>query len=329
MTDLSKPDSLSDQAATDVLPAPCVPLVRCRLTFRALEPVVLPPFAGSTWRGLLGAALRRLARPSARWPQGTAGAEAARRELFEAAPAPDAAKMRRYRTVPPPFLLAPPFRAEPMALAEGERTALDLTLVGRAGDHLPPLIEAFALAAELGVGRERGRLLLAEVAELDHDRLGALIYGAGGRIALPPPRGYAAPPPPAGPVAVTFATPLRLKCDERLVGPDELTAGALLMSLLRRVSMLSYFHTEAPHETDFERLKQLAAGARVTARALAWHEQARWSATHQDRLAMGGIIGRAALELAPALWPYLWLGQWLHAGKGTTMGNGALRLAAG
>jgi CRISPR/Cas system endoribonuclease Cas6 (RAMP superfamily) len=43
---------------------------------------------------------------------------------------------------------------------------------------------------------------------------------------------------------------------------------------------------------------------------------------------MGGLVGRMVLDLsgAPDLWPFLWHGQWLHAGKGATMGMGAYRL---
>jgi CRISPR/Cas system endoribonuclease Cas6 (RAMP superfamily) len=39
---------------------------------------------------------------------------------------------------------------------------------------------------------------------------------------------------------------------------------------------------------------------------------------------MGGLVGEIVVELAEGspLWPYLWLGQWLHAGKGTSMGLG-------
>jgi CRISPR/Cas system endoribonuclease Cas6 (RAMP superfamily) len=43
---------------------------------------------------------------------------------------------------------------------------------------------------------------------------------------------------------------------------------------------------------------------------------------------MGGILGSFLLngeELAD-FWPYLWLGQWTHAGKGATMGLGRYRI---
>ncbi|MEZ5581405.1 MAG: CRISPR system precrRNA processing endoribonuclease RAMP protein Cas6 [Candidatus Competibacteraceae bacterium] len=42
----------------------------------------------------------------------------------------------------------------------------------------------------------------------------------------------------------------------------------------------------------------------------------------------GGIIGELTLtgdKLAP-FWPYLWLGQWTHVGKGAVMGLGQYRL---
>lgn len=47
---------------------------------------------------------------------------------------------------------------------------------------------------------------------------------------------------------------------------------------------------------------------------------------------LGGLVGIIRLEgldLAP-FWPYLWLGQWTHAGKATSIGLGryTLELAA-
>jgi CRISPR/Cas system endoribonuclease Cas6 (RAMP superfamily) len=40
---------------------------------------------------------------------------------------------------------------------------------------------------------------------------------------------------------------------------------------------------------------------------------------------MGGLVGSVHLEMRGLedFWPYLWLGQWTHAGKGTSMGMGA------
>ena len=46
--------------------------------------------------------------------------------------------------------------------------------------------------------------------------------------------------------------------------------------------------------------------------------------------ALGGVLGRWSLRGDPAtlaaLWPWLWLGQWLHVGKNATMGMGAYAL---
>jgi hypothetical protein len=45
-------------------------------------------------------------------------------------------------------------------------------------------------------------------------------------------------------------------------------------------------------------------------------------------MTLGGVVGTWTLrgDLAPLL-PWLWLGQWLHAGKNATMGMGRYTLA--
>ncbi len=65
--------------------------------------------------------------------------------------------------------------------------------------------------------------------------------------------------------------------------------------------------------------------------ALRWHEWTRYSSRQHTLMELGGLLGTFELsgpDLAP-LWPLLWLGQWVHAGKGTTFGLGAYRLELG
>jgi hypothetical protein len=127
---------------------------------------------------------------------------------------------------------------------------------------------------------------------------------------------------------VEFATPFRSKEHGRLVTPAMFEARHLLGNLIRRVSLLSYFHTDRPLETDFRALKHVARSVSIVERDLAWSDWTRWSGRQRTTMQMGGLVGTIRLDLrsADAVWPYLWLGQWLHAGKGCTMGLGALRL---
>ena len=68
----------------------------------------------------------------------------------------------------------------------------------------------------------------------------------------------------------------------------------------------------------------------MAAAPLRWHEWTRYSSRQDALLQMGGLLGEitvAGADLSP-FWPYLWLGQWTHAGKGTSMGLGKYRIEA-
>jgi hypothetical protein len=62
--------------------------------------------------------------------------------------------------------------------------------------------------------------------------------------------------------------------------------------------------------------------------SLRWSEWTRFSSRQNTTMQMGGLVGAIALEGSglAAFWPALWLGQWVHVGKGTSFGLGKYRL---
>jgi hypothetical protein len=319
-TQNSKAGSMPDVALT---------LARYRFRFRALETVRFPPYAGSAWRGLFGRSLKRTVcvtrepdcRPclllrSCPYP-----------EVFETHPPNDAADLRRYHDAPHPYVLRPDPR-QPRTVEPGAGFELELVLVGRAIGYLPYLVQTFRTAGEQGLGRAGARFAVAELAQA---RGGGwqTIYAADGVLKPLDPEPVHIPPPPEG-VRLIIDTPLRLRRDGELVTPRTFAFHDLLRNLLRRVSMLSQLHTDRPLAIDYPSLSRAAREIELRAKDLRWWDWKRYSSRQRTELAMGGVVGSivlAASELGP-FWPYLWLGQWVHAGKGAVMGLGRYRMEA-
>jgi hypothetical protein len=61
---------------------------------------------------------------------------------------------------------------------------------------------------------------------------------------------------------------------------------------------------------------------------LQWLDWERYSSRQKQKLRMGGLTGAVDLDGSQLadLWPYIWLGQWTHAGKGTSMGLGRFEI---
>lgn len=320
------------EAESALLPTPVLPIARYRFSFVAEDAVAFPAMAGSAWRGVLGHALKRavcvtrapvcagcLLQYSCSYPY-----------IFETPPPRASRKMRRYRTVPHPYILDTRC-CDGQNIAPGQIATVGLTLVGRGNQHLPYLIHALTRGAEHGVGRGRGRLTLTEVVQQSADgssESGERIYAPGETLFPTPPKTPLCPAPPSSGASLVFETPLRVKRDGRLVAAEALGFADLFGSLLRRVSMLMEFHGEAPLETDFAALMTLARRVDLGERRLGWKEEGRYSSRQKALMRVGGIVGVAALpsNMPAALWPYVWLGQWVHAGHLTTMGFGSYRV---
>ena len=117
-------------------------------------------------------------------------------------------------------------------------------------------------------------------------------------------------------------TPTRLVYDSHLT--IDLEFHMLILQLLRRLSLLSYFHNGGdPSEIDFREIIKRAEGVRVVNKDLRWHDWSRYSARQDTRMKMGGFVGEISFEgdIGPFM-PLIRAGEVLHVGKGTSFGLG-------
>ncbi|MBX5454806.1 MAG: CRISPR system precrRNA processing endoribonuclease RAMP protein Cas6 [Acidobacteriia bacterium] len=293
------------------------PLYEARFVFASQELARFQRFPGSAWRGAFGTALKRLVctmhlRPCPGCPLlGVCPFP----QIFDPPADPETARHGLSRLRMPPYVLDPPETPRAGFFAAGEPIPVTLRLIGEAGRFGAYAALALVQAAERGIGPDRARL--------------TLLHGNGESA---PPRLHRLelplPPLPPGPISVHFTTPLRLKIENDLCTPANLTPAHVLGAAVRRFSLACMHDAGLPPEADFRALKQAMQTLRWEETSLHWCETTRRSQRQGTLMRLGGIVGQARLDLAPApaLWPFLWFAQWLHLGKAATMGFGRIRL---
>ena len=302
--------------------------VRYRFEFRMEGETPLPGYTGSTWRGLLGHGLRYIScmtgKPSC------AGcllsSDCVYYRLFEGHQGRTA---RSALGNPHPFVLGVPGEAGRKRVRPGDSLNLEITLMGMAEEWLPHIALGLVNAGRLGIGRERAPFELVTVR-----REPCLGRGGWQEIGLPRPGWMDGLPAasvtiPEAPTAVQIelVTPLRTKRRGRLLGPREFVAGDFLRQLWRRARDLSDAWGRAGEirlPVPVGRWDCFDGSATCRVR---WHDWSRYSSRQKTRMQMGGLVGSLRLdgEALEEWWPLLWIGQWFHLGKGTSMGLGCYR----
>ncbi|MBF0160260.1 MAG: CRISPR system precrRNA processing endoribonuclease RAMP protein Cas6 [Magnetococcales bacterium] len=306
------------------------PAVRYRLEFEVEQPIQLPEYAGSTLRGIFGAALRRLScltrEPSCH------GCGLARScpysVIFEAPPPPDGHVVQDFAAIPNPYIIEPPTWGQ-RYYRTGETLLFHMVLVGRARAQLALIVLAWQQAMERRVGAGEGKAKLLRVLVQQPDGLFQPVFDQGEGVLLE--HDDTTPwPQVVGTEQMTLhlTTPLRINRRGAPLGVGQLTPRDFLMALLRRVSLLAEFHAGLDLGFDFAVLSQ-AATQLTAAGSLQWRDWKRWSSRQEQEMMLGGLVGSWTLH--GALHPFqaaLALGQWLHVGKNTTFGLGQYRLEA-
>jgi DNA-binding transcriptional regulator of glucitol operon len=305
-------------------------LARFRFELQALDPIALPEYPGSAWRGLLGHGLRRTACVTGQ--PTCAGCllihACVYSALFETPP-PPGKDIVGFTAMPHPFVLQLDPEA-PQRYPAGTRIDVGLTLVGPSVAQLPYLIRSLDSAGQQGVGRDRGRFRVGAVAQetaLGSDRWERVYQAAHATYRPLAPLSPSLPPAPER-VALRLRTPLRIKRDGRFVVPERFTLTDFFRHLYNRIQRLALLYGGQPEGFEWHESAALVGGLQLCAANLSWHDWTRYSARQSTLMQLGGLMGDLIIA-GPAIahfWPVLWVGQWTHVGKGTSFGLGAYRL---
>lgn len=286
----------------------------------------LPPFKGSTLRGVFGVALKRvtcaLRHQECRQCLLRSGCVYAK--VFER----DGGN-RGGSQAPHPFVLVPALNTDTV-FQPGDAFDCRLLLFGWANELLPYFVYAFEQVGRIGIGRavagRRGRFTLAEVTcgnrSLYDSRDRRLSEGNTTDLTL---ESFAAPSQPVGRVTLALETPLRVKFRNRFA--DELPFHLLVRAMMRRVSLLSEHFGDGKPALDYPGLVARAEAITTADSKLRWIEWRRYS-NRQDRdMLLGGLMGTITYEgNLNEFIPLIHFCQKVHVGKATTFGLGKLRV---
>ena len=317
-----------------------LPIARYRFSARVVDALALPPYAGSLLRGQFGAALRHLAcmtrqpscigcplRDTCPYPR-----------IFEA-PAPPEHALQRFSAIPNAYVVEPPSPAieqenaqVPKVLEPGQTLAFHMVLTGNALAQLPLIIVAWERALRQGLTKNRSRAELTDVHWADAngalhpvwhgDQLQLQAHAASLQVPLLPAatRG----------LVLHIYTPLRLQHQGHPLRPQQLRPRTLVSAVARRAALVLEFHAAQSQWGPQVPAITAIAEQLTDQRALHWFDWKRYSSRQQQEMTLGGVVGQWQLhgsaQALASVWPWLWLGQWLHVGKNASFGLGGYRL---
>ncbi len=299
----------------------------CRLENDAL----LPPFKGSTFRGVFGRALKRVVCPLR---NKTCDSCLLREKclyslVFETLSDNIQIQGARASSPPHPFVIEPPL-TEAETLKEGEKFDFNLLLFGEVNRSLSYFIYAFEQMGKIGLGKRvnghRGHFLLERV----NSYKGNILYSSGDKtlrdldsyqdLNLREPgkkhEGHFQ-------VKISLVTPLRLKYKNRLNA--ELPFHVLVRAMLRRVSSLFNYYGQGEPALDYRRLVKDAEKVSIKESNIRWFDWRRYSRRQERSMLMGGMLGSAIYEgdLTEYL-PLIEFSTRAHIGKQTAFGLGKI-----
>lgn len=312
----------------------CFTFAKFCFTIRVKEEMTLPAYKGAVFRGGFGYAFKKIVciqRARKECSECLLHRSCVYSYIFETAPPENTNVLRLYRTIPHPFIIEPPMNGDRI-IKRDAMLIFNLILIGRAVDYLPYFILTFAELGKQGIGKHRSKYILETVESIDSNGEGKSVYTGKDEILQ---NDYpllnavelnnALKDSGKSEVELEFLTPLRVRFDGKITGDIEFHI--IFRNLLRRVSSLLYFHCGRELACDFKSYIEESEKIKTVSSELQWFDWERYSTRQKQKMTLGGVLGKVKYEgnLEPFL-PFLRLGEYIHAGKGTSFGLGQYRV---
>lgn len=301
-------------------------LSRHRFLLRARDQHVVRRFPGSALRGTLGHALKEAVCVVRHrdCPRCILRCVCAYSYMFETPVPANAPRMRKYPAAPHPFAIAVDYR-EGARLAAGDLFGFTVTLFGQGTVYLPYFVHTFMAIGESERRLGGVRFALQEVRTLGADGTIAGRWSPGdGRPVENAPISAAdliQAPAENAEVALRLESPLRIKTDNELARRVEFPL--VVGSLLRRITNIIAFHSQASIDLDFRALMERSREVRIARYDVRFVDWVRYSSRQDAEMNLGGWEGE--VRYAPPageFLPLLSLAPWFQIGKGTAFGLG-------
>lgn len=298
------------------------PLVKIRLTFKALQDIQFPRYAGSSLRGVFGKSLRRVSclTPKTKCTACAMAVNCPYASVFENG----YLAQGKNKDVPNPYIIEP-MATDGNQIAQGTYFSFEQVLFGTALDKLSYILLAWVKCGNAGFTRERipAKLLRIEQVEDDgnilllHDLEDSSAETDKAKIMYELPR-----PHNTDRLKVELETPLRIHHLGHPIVPEAFTAQDFLVSVLRRQKKMAQHIVDFP-VPDMRHLRRAIEGVTLENADLHWYDWKRYSSRQKSEIALGGIVGHFTLcgDLTE-LYPYIKVGEYFHCGKSTVMGLG-------
>ncbi|RMG41338.1 MAG: CRISPR system precrRNA processing endoribonuclease RAMP protein Cas6 [Candidatus Dadabacteria bacterium] len=305
-----------------------------KYTFRARldEDASLPPYKGSTFRGVFGHALKHVvcALKTQDCPTCLLRKRCLYPRVFEDQSGVQLGSSRR-ASAPHPYIIEPPLD-DKTDYRQGECFEFDLILLGDINGSLPYFIYAIIEMGKRGIGKgadgKRAQFTLLEVRTA-----GTVIFTLNSdEVKIPDSTNLFTLNRPNSDkrgcrILVRLETPLRLKSNGQL--QDSLDFELFQRAMLRRAAAVLSCYGDV---VDLGRLTELlswfkadSADVAVSHSDLRWHDWERYSARQGRRMRMGGLIGEIEFSgpLTAAL-PLFRFSELFHLGKQSSFGLGKI-----
>ncbi len=231
-----------------------------------------------------------------------------------------------------PFIMDPPLDRR-RSYDPGEIITFEITMIGKAIEHLAEFITTFEKIGREGLGELKARFNIDTVEGINGGRGKDVIYIPGEESNL---KGFEIlsgkdlaqffPREKKDSLGVDFLTPFQVKYNPRQ--QTNLYFYTFSTHLFTRLDMLSYVYCGKKIEADFKGLIARSHWVRTKESDLVWVNSE--STAQDNKFKMEGFVGSIIYEgNFEEFYPFVVLGQYLHAGKGATYGYGKYRIGNG